>query len=433
MYWDEKIECASPEEIEKIQSERLVSTIKRVYENVPYYRNRMDEHGVKPEDIKSVKDIVKLPFTLKTDLRDNYPFGTFAVPLKDVTRVHASSGTTGKQTVVGYTDKDLDMWSDCVARCLTSVGIGKDDIVHVSYGYGLFTGGLGLHDGAQKVGATVVPASSGNTKRQIQLLIDFKATVLCCTPSYALYIADALYDMGYSKDDLCLKYGIFGAEPWTDSMREQIEEKLGIKAYDIYGLSEIAGPGVAQTCTELDGLHVHWDHFIPEIVDPDTFEPLPDGEVGELVFTCISKEALPLIRYRTKDLTYITHEKCKCGRTTPRIGKITARSDDMLIIRGVNVFPSQIESVLLSFPEVEPHYMIYVDRINNLDTMEVHVELKEEFFSSRVNKIQEITKRLRAQVESTLGISAEIKLVEPKSIPRSEGKAVRVKDNRKNK
>ncbi len=431
MYWNEKVECMDKDELKKIQSERLVSTVKRMYENTPYYRKKMDDAGVKPEDIKSVDDLHLLPFTYKTDLRDNYPFGTFALPLSQVTRIHASSGTTGKQTVVGYTDNDLEMWSDSVARCLTSAGVTSEDIVHVSYGYGLFTGGLGIHNGAEKIGATVIPASSGNTARQITLLKDFGATVLCCTPSYALYIADALKDAGLTKDDLKLRIGVFGAEPWTESMRHEIEEKLGIKAYDIYGLSETAGPGVAMNCDCQKHLHIQADNFIPEVINPETGEVLPDGAEGELVFTCVTKEAMPLIRYRTKDLTVLHTDRCECGRIMPRMEKVTGRSDDMLIIRGVNVFPSQIESVLLEFGNVEPHYMIYVDRVNNLDTMEVHIEMTDELFSDEVRAVEKIEKGLRQRIDSVLGISATVKLVEPKSIPRSEGKAKRVIDKRK--
>ncbi len=431
MYWNEKIECMEKDELKKLQSERLVDTVKRMYENTPYYRKKMDDAGVKPEDIKSVDDLHLLPFTYKTDLRDNYPFGTFALPLEQVTRIHASSGTTGKQTVVGYTDNDIEMWSDSVARCLTSAGITSKDIIHVSYGYGLFTGGLGIHYGAEKIGATVVPAATGNTARQITLLKDFGATVICCTPSYALYIADALKDMGMTKDDLKLRIGVFGAEPWTESMRHEIEDKLGIKAYDIYGLSETAGPGVAMNCDMQSHLHIQADNFIPEVINPETGEVLPEGEEGELVFTCVTKEAMPLIRYRTKDLTILHTDRCKCGRIMPRMEKVTGRSDDMLIIRGVNVFPSQIESVLLEFGNVEPHYMIYVDRQNNLDIMEIHIEMTDELFSDEVRAIEKIEKGLRQRIDSVLGISAIVKLVEPKSIPRSEGKAKRVIDKRK--
>ncbi|NLO98805.1 MAG: phenylacetate--CoA ligase [Clostridiaceae bacterium] len=430
-YWNEKMETIDKESLRKIQSERLRETVKRVYENVPYYAEKMKKAGITPADIQSIDDLSKLPFTYKTDLRDNYPFGTFATPLKDVVRVHASSGTTGKQTVVGYTQKDIDSWSECVARCLISAGVTKDDIVHVAYGYGLFTGGLGLHYGAEFIGATVIPVSGGNTTRQVQLLKDFGATVLCCTPSYALYLADEMKAAGITKEDLKLRIGVFGAEPWSQEMRTQIENRLGLKAYDIYGLSEIMGPGVSMNCSCQEGLHIISDHFIAEIIDPETEEVLPEGSKGELVFTCITKEALPLIRYRTRDLSVLTHETCICGRTSTRMEKVTGRSDDMLIIRGVNVFPSQIESVLLKYSEVEPHYMIYVDRVDNLDVMEIQIEMNPSIFSDQIKKIESIERKLRHEIESTLGISARIKLVEPNSIKRSEGKAKRVVDNRK--
>jgi len=429
-YWNEKIETMSLDELRAMQSQRLADTVKRVYENVPYYAQRMKEQGITPEDIKSVDDLCRLPFTNKTDLRDNYPFGTFAVPLDQCIRIHASSGTTGKATVVGYTQYDIDIWSECVARGLTSIGIDNRDIVHVSYGYGLFTGGLGLHDGATRVGATVVPASVGNTARQMTLLKDFGATVLCCTPSYALHLCDALEEAGIKKEELSLRYGVFGAEPWTEEMREEIEKRLNIKAYDIYGLSEIMGPGVSLECGCKHGMHIQADHFIPEIINPETGEVLPDGELGELVFTCITKQALPLIRYRTHDLCRIHSERCECGRIMPRMEKIKGRSDDMLIIRGVNVFPSQIESVILKHAEVEPHYMIYVDRVDNSDTLEIHIEINEDVFSDEVRKIEAIERKVRGEIASVLGISARVKLVEPRSIPRSEGKAQRVIDRR---
>ncbi len=430
-YWNSELETMELEALKKIQGERLKETVKRVYDNVPYYADKMKQVGLTPDDIQSVEDLSKLPFTYKTDLRDNYPFGTFAVPLEQVVRVHASSGTTGKQTVVGYTHKDIEHWSECVARCLVSAGVTAKDIVHVAYGYGLFTGGLGLHYGVEKIGATVIPVSGGNTSRQIQLLKDFGATVLCCTPSYALYLADEIKTMGLSKDDLSLRIGIFGAEPWSEEMRDQIEDRLGLKAYDIYGLSEIMGPGVSMNCEDQRGLHIIADHFIAEIIDPETGKVLPDGTKGELVFTCITKEALPLIRYRTRDLSVLTHETCLCGRTSPRMEKVTGRSDDMLIIRGVNVFPSQIESVLLKYKEIEPHYMIYVDRVENLDIMEIQIEMNNTIFSDEVRKIEALERKLRHDIESALGISAKIKLVEHKSIQRSEGKAKRVVDRRK--
>lgn len=429
-YWNKEIETLSREELKKLQGERLKATVRRVYENVPYYSQRMKEKGITPDDINTVDDLCKLPFTYKTDLRDNYPFGTFAVPMEQVVRVHASSGTTGKQTVVGYTKNDLETWADCVARCLASAGVTANDVVHIAYGYGLFTGGLGLHYGAERVGATVIPVSGGNTARQIMLLKDFGATVLCCTPSYALYIADELKSAGLTKDDLKLRVGIFGAEPWTEEMKAQIEERLGLKAYDIYGLSEIIGPGVSMNCSCQKDLHVLADHFIPEIIDPDTGEVLPEGQEGELVFTCITKEALPLIRYRTRDISVLNYEKCECGRTMPRMKKVRGRSDDMIIIRGVNVFPSQIESVLLKHSQVEPHYMIIVDRVNNLDVLEVQIEMNDSIFSDKVSSIESVERRLRQDIESTLGISAKIRLVENRSLQRSEGKVKRVIDKR---
>jgi phenylacetate-CoA ligase len=431
MYWNDAIECMDVNQMKKIQDERLKSTVQRVYDNVPYYRDKMKKAGIGPQDIRGTEDIHKLPFTYKNDLRDNYPFGTFAVPLEDVVRVHASSGTTGKSTVVGYTRKDIDTWAECMARAFCNVGVTPKDIVHVAYGYGLFTGGLGAHYGAEKLGATVIPVSGGNTKRQIQLLKDFGATVLCCTPSYALYLADEMKEQNVSVSDLKLRVGVFGAEPWSEEMRQEVETRLGLKAYDIYGLSEIMGPGVSMDCKMKKGLHIPADHFIAEIINPETGEVLPEGEKGELVFTCISKEALPLIRYRTKDISSLHSEPCECGRTSPRMDKVTGRSDDMLIIRGVNVFPSQIESVLLQYGEVEPHYMIYVDRVGNLDEMEVQIEMTPAMFSDEVKKIEAVENRLRKDIESTLGINATVRLVEPKTIARSEGKAKRVEDRRK--
>ena len=430
-YFNEKIETMSREDLRELQSKRLVACVKRVYDNVEAYRKKMDRANIKPEDIKSVDDLYKLPFTIKQDLRDNYPYGLFACPMEEVVRVHASSGTTGKQTVVGYTQNDLDMWSECVARAICAAGGTKKDFVHVSYGYGLFTGGLGLHYGAEKLGATVIPASTGNTQRQIQIFKDFGSNILCCTPSYALYLGDSLEEFGAKKEELNLKAGIFGAEPWTDNMRKQIEQRLGIKAYDIYGLSEIAGPGVSFSCDAADGMHINEDNFIAEIIDPETGEVLPEGSTGELVFTCITKEALPLIRYRTRDITSLNYQKCSCGRTHVRMSKVTGRSDDMLIIRGVNVFPSQVESVLLTIPEVAPHYVLVVDRVNNLDTLEVKVEINEKTFSDSVKGIQDVERMIRAKLDSVLGIGAKVTLVEPGTITRSEGKAKRVIDNRK--
>lgn len=429
-YYDIAIECASREVFDEIQSERLRDIVKRNYENVPYYKKKLDEAGVKPEDIKTIKDIVKLPFTYKQDLRDTYPFGLIAVPREELVRVHASSGTTGKQTVVAYTQHDLDVWSECAARSLVEAGGTKDDFVHVSYGYGLFTGGLGLHYGAEKLGATVIPVSSGNTDRQIQILQDYESDILCCTPSYAMYIGETVREKGIDPKTLPVRAGIFGAEPWTDEMRREIEKALAIKAYDIYGLSEIAGPGVASECSEQDGMHINEDYFYPEIIDPDTGEQLPDGEYGELVFTCIGKEALPLIRYRTRDICALTREKCKCGRTLVRMTKPRGRTDDMLIIRGINVFPSQIESVLLELG-LDPNYQIVVDRANNLDTIEVQVEINDKIFLDTVKSLESVEKKIAGALQSTLNVAAKVRLLEPKSIERSEGKAKRVIDKRK--
>lgn len=431
MIWNEYIECMDREKLSKLQSERLVRMIERIYYNVPFYRKKFQEKGIEPGDIKGIEQLKDLPFTTKQDLRDNYPFGLFAVPNSEIVRVHASSGTTGKPTVVGYSRKDIDTWSEVMARTLTSAGAGKNDIMHIAYGYGLFTGGLGVHYGAEKVGATVLPMSGGNTKRQLQLMLDFGSTILACTPSYALFLAEALEEEGIMPGDLKLKAGVFGAEPWTEEMRKEIESKLKIKAIDIYGLSEIIGPGVASECTHQCGLHIFEDHFIPEVVDPLTLEPLPYGQLGELVFTTVTKEALPLLRYRTRDLTRLTIDKCECGRTIVRMEKCLGRSDDMLIIRGVNVFPSQVESVLLEMAETRPHYMMIVDRVNNLDILEIQVEVDDQFFSDEIKQLEGLRKKIQHNIESTLNISADIKLVEPKTIERSEGKAKRVIDKRK--
>lgn len=425
------MECAELYEMQALQSFRLSKTVKRVYENVPLYRERMDAAGVKPEDIRTVDDLKKLPFTYKQDLRDTYPYGMFAVPMDKVVRLHASSGTTGKQIVVGYTQNDLDMWAECCARALTAAGADEKDFMHVSYGYGLFTGGLGLHGGAEKIGMTVIPVSTGNTKRQINIIKDFGSTVICCTPSYALYLAETMEEEGITKDDIKLKAGLFGAEPWTEEMRKDIENKLGLKALDIYGLTEVVGPGVAFECEEQTGMHINEDNFIVETIDPDTGEVLPEGEQGELVFTCITKEAFPLIRYRTRDIGVLSRKPCSCGRTLVKMLKPRGRSDDMLIIRGVNVFPTQIESVLLSFGNTAPFYQIVVDRVNNVDTFEVKIELTEEMFSDTMKDISAAERQIKSAIESTLGISPKITLVEPKSIPRVEGKAVRVIDKRK--
>ena len=429
-YYQPEIETASRGTILALQNERLVATVKRVFENVPFYREKMLQAGVTPEDIHSVEDLKKLPFSYKQDLRDTYPYGLFAVPLKDVVRLHASSGTTGKQIVVGYTKKDMDVWADCCARALTAAGCTEEDIVHISYGYGLFTGGLGADGGALKLGATAIPVSSGNTQRQVTILKDFKPTILCCTPSYALHIAETLYANGGTKDDISLKAGVFGAEPWTNEMRQQIEEMLGIKAYDIYGLTEIIGPGVGFECHDQTGMHINEDHFIVEVIDPDTGEVLPEGTQGELVFSCITKEAFPILRYRTRDIGVITRGKCSCGRTLVKMTKPRGRTDDMLIIRGVNVFPSQIETVLLE-KGYTANYQIVVDRANNFDSIEVRVEISNEAFSDTVKGLSQRTKELSEALKTLLGINAKVTLMEPNSIPRSEGKAVRVVDKRK--
>jgi phenylacetate-CoA ligase len=419
------------ERLAKLQSERLSVMVERLYYNVPFYRQEFQKRGIEPGDIKNVEQLKHLPFTLKQDLRDNYPYGLFAVPASEVVRVHASSGTTGKPTVVGYTRRDLGVWSEVVARALTAAGAGKNDVLHISYGYGLFTGGLGIHYGAEKIGATVIPMSGGNTQRQLQLMHDLGSTILACTPSYSLFLAEAMAEAGIKPETMKLKAGIFGAEPWTEEMRREIEDKLHIKAYDIYGLSEIIGPGVASECEHQCGAHIAEDHFIPEIIDPNTLEVLPYGQLGELVFTCVTKEALPLLRYRTRDLTILNAEKCACGRTVVRMKKCLGRSDDMLIIRGVNVFPSQIEAVLLEMRETRPHYLLIVDRVNNLDVLEVWVEVDEQFFSDEIKKLEGLKKKIQHNIESVLGINANVKLVEPKTIERSEGKAKRVIDKRK--
>ncbi|HHW45315.1 MAG TPA: phenylacetate--CoA ligase [Clostridiales bacterium] len=429
-YFQPEYECADREVLRDIQSKRLQELVKRCYEKIPFYRKKLDEMGIKPEDIKSIDDISKLPFTYKDDLRDNYPFGLFAVDKDEIIRIHASSGTTGTPTVVGYTVHDLETWTNGTARALIAAGAKKDDFIHISYGYGLFTGGLGLHYGAERIGATAIPVSSGNTARQIQILQDFGSDILCCTPSYAAHIGEVCRDMGVDTSKLPLRAGIFGAEPWSEGMREQIERLLNIKAYDIYGLSEIAGPGVAYECCEQNGMHICEDYFYPEVIDPDTGEVLPDGEYGELVFTCIGKEALPLMRYRTRDISMLIREKCACGRTAVRMAKPRGRTDDMLIIRGVNVFPSQIEYVLTKLG-MEPNYLIVVDRVNNLDTIEVQVEMSQSSFSDSVKEIEAKERMIASELHSALNISAKVKLVEHKSLARFEGKAKRVIDNRK--
>ena len=419
------------QKMRELQSERLRELVQRVYNNVPFYQKKMDNAGLKPTDIKSIDDISKLPFTSKQDLRDNYPFGLFAVPMKEIVRVHASSGTTGKPTTVGYTRNDIEIWKEVVARCFTMCGIGKDDIMQVAYGYGLFTGGLGAHYGAEEVGASVIPISGGNTRRQLQLMSDYGVTALACTPSYALHLADAMAEHGYSLKDMKVKKGVFGAEPWTENMRLELERKWGIHAFDIYGLSEVMGPGVSNDCEFHTGLHVNEDHFFPEIVHPDTKQPVAAGEMGELVFTTLTKEGIPLIRYNTRDLSSLNFEKCECGRTLVRMKKITGRSDDMLIIRGVNLFPSQIEHVLLEMGETSAHYLLYVDRHNNLDTLELQVELDESKLTDTIKDLQNLSRKIEHALNSAIGLSVKVTLVEPKTITRSEGKAVRVVDRRK--
>ena len=413
-----------------LQSARLRKLVDRVYHSVEYYRKKMQALGLEPGDIKGIEDLDKLPFTTKDDLRDTYPFGLFAVPNSQITRIHASSGTTGKATVVGYTRRDIETWSECVARCITMAGLGQNEIIQIAYGYGLFTGGLGAHYGAEKLGATVVPMSTGNTKKLINMMIDFGVTGIMCTPSYLLHIAETINEMGV-RDKIKLKASINGAEPWTEKMRSQIENMLGIHAHDIYGLSEIMGPGVATDCQFHSGLHIHEDHFLPEIVDQKTLKPLRDGMTGELVISTLTKEGIPLIRYRTKDLTSITHKPCQCGRTTARIARFTGRTDDMLIIRGVNVFPSQIEAALLEMGGTTPHYLLIVDRVNNLDTLEVRVEVEERFFSDEIRELENLTNKITEVIKQAIGLAVKVKLVEPKSIERSTGKSQHVIDNRK--
>ena len=428
-YWQEE-EICDIEQKREIQSERLITTVDRVYNNVAFYRDKMKEIGLEPGDIKGIDDLHKLPFTTKQDLRDHYPYGLFATPMEDVVRIHASSGTTGQPTVVGYTRNDIEMWSDMMARSFTAMGVTKKDIVQVGYGYGLFTGGLGAHYGAERLGAAVIPISGGNTKKQIQLLQEFGSTVIACTPSYILYIGETMKNMGIDPRSTNLHTGIFGAEPWTEEMRKQIESMFGINAMDIYGLSEVMGPGVSFECMARKGMHINDDHFVPEIIDSNTLQVLPEGEQGELVFTMISKEALPLLRYRTRDITRLHTSKCECGRTLTRMEKVTGRSDDMLIIRGVNVFPSQIESVLLKVGETAPHYLLIVDRVNNLDVLEVWVEVRPEFFTDAIKSLEEVEKYIVAELFSLLGLHVKVKLVEPRSIERSEGKAKRIIDKR---
>ena len=430
MYWDQENECMPRERLATLQLRRLKEAVFRSYCFVSSYREKMDAVGIRPDDIQSLDDLRYLPFTTKQDLRDNYPFGVFATPMSEVVRLHASSGTTGKPTVGAYTKKDVDLWSELMARAMTSAGASRRSVIQVAYGYGLFTGGLGAHYGAERIGASVIPSSGGNTKRQIMLMQDFGTTFLACTPSYALFIAEVIEQMGIDSADLPLAAGIFGAEPWSENMRQELEKKLNIKAYDIYGLTEIIGPGVAIECEHFSGLHIAEDHFIPEIINPVSLDPLPDGEQGELVFTTVTKEAMPLIRYRTRDLTTLDRSVCACGRTHARMQKVLGRSDDMIIIRGVNVFPSMVESVLLQIPEVEPWYLLVLDREGTLDTLEVRVEVSEKIFSDEVRRLESLSQKIARELDSALGIGVKVRLVEPGSIERSEGKAKRLIDNR---
>ena len=430
MIWNEKYECMSRKDLEETQLSRLKATVEAVYEKVPFYRKSFDKAGVKPGGIKSLSDLARLPFITKSDLRESYPFGMFAVPMKDIVRIHSSSGTTGKPVVAGYTRNDIGTWAELMARTLVCVGANENDIIQNAYGYGLFTGGLGVHYGGEKLGATVIPVSGGNTKRQIMIMQDFGSTVLTATPSYVPYIAEVAAEMGVDIREFPLRIGVLGAEPWSDSMRKEIESKTNIDAMDIYGLTEVIGPGVSSECMEKDGLHIFEDHFIAEIIDPHTGEQLPYGETGELVFTSLTKEAFPIIRFRTRDITSLNPEPCKCGRTLVRMKRVSGRSDDMLIIRGVNVFPSQIESILMGMEEAEPHYEIIVDKKGSLDILELHVEVSEDIFSNEIGKLEAIQSKIQNEIESVLGISLEVSLVEPRSIARSEGKARRVKDLR---
>lgn len=434
MIYNDDFETLPREVLDRLQLKRLQQVVQRVYHTVGFYRKAFDEAGVKPDDIKTLSDINRLPFTSKSDLNDNYPFGLFAVPMSSVVRLHASSGTTGRSTVVGYTKRDIDIWSELMARCFVAAGVTKNDVIHNAYGYGLFTGGLGAHYGAERLGASVIPMSGGNTKRQIMILQDFGPTVLCCTPSYALNLAEQGYAMGVDMQSLKLRVGIFGAEPWTEQMRDEIENKLNLTALNIYGLSEIMGPGVSMECMEeRHGMHIFEDHFLVEVINPDTSETLPYGETGELVFTTITKEAFPLVRYRTRDISRLIAEPCRCGRSHVRMDRVTGRSDDMLIIRGVNVFPSQIEAVLMGIGDLEPHYQLIVEREENLDTLEVQVEVSEKMFNSsdEMRYLQNIERRLAKDIKEYLGVTAKVKLVEPKSLQRFEGKASRVIDKRK--
>lgn len=428
--YNDAMECMDFDERKKLQGERLRATVELEYNNVPAYRKRMDEAGVKPEDINGIEDIVKLPFTQKTDLRDNFPYGLFAADLKDIVRIQGSSGTTGKPIVSGYTENDIKVWTEMVARALTAAGGTKDDIIQIAYGYGLFTGGLGAHQGATEIGATVIPMSSGNTQRQIIMMKELGATMLCCTPSYATYLAETIHEMGIKPEELKLKSGCFGAEPWTEEMRQHLEELLDFNALDIYGLTEIGGPGVAFECMEKHGMHINEDHVLAEIIDPITEEPLPDDTSGELVFTTLTKTGAPMIRYRTHDICTLHHGTCACGRTTVKMSRITGRTDDMLVVRGVNVFPSQIEAVLMGVKEASAHYMLVVDRVNSQDKLTVQVELKDDVDINDADKLEKLAAYIKTQIKQTLLISAKVELLPPKSIARSEGKAKRIIDNR---
>ena len=430
MYWEPDKECMAREDLEQLQLERLQSTLYRVGTHVPFYKKKFDELKFNYDDVRSLDDLRRLPFTIKQDLRDNYPYGLFAVPLRDVVRVHSSSGTSGQATVVGYTRNDIKTWSNLVARVITAAGVTKNDVIQIAFGYGLFTGGFGLHYGAELVGTSVIPISSGNTKRQIQIMKDFKTTALVCTPSYALVMADTMMEMGINPNGLSLRYGLFGGEPWSEGMRREINEKLGIIATDNYGLSEVMGPGVSGECLECNGLHINEDHFLLEILDPNTLEPVPEGEVGELVITTLTKEAFPMIRYRTRDLTRFIPGPCACGRTMRRMQRVMGRSDDMLIIKGVNVFPMQIETVLFEVEGVEPHYQIIVDRENHTDRITVLVEVMESIFFDEMKKQRMVIDRIKSRLASELGLQVEVKLVEEKTLERYEGKAKRVIDRR---
>ena len=430
MIWNKAKETMSRDEMHDLQGKRLVKLVKYVYTNVKFYREKMQALGIEPGDIHGIEDIVKLPFTTKQDLRDNYPYGLQAAPASEIVRVHASSGTTGNPTIVGYTQKDIEIWAECVSRCLGAAGMSKEDTFSVSYGYGLFTGGLGLHYGVENIGAAVVPTSTGNTEKHLRLMRDLKITGTAATPSYMLYLAETMEKMGIKKEDLSLKAALCGAEPWTENMRQEIQNKLGLKMFNIYGLSEVLGPGVSYECECQNGSHICEDHFYPEIIDPDTLEPLPYGQQGELVFTTLTKEGMPVLRYRTRDISSLMIDECPCGRKNIKMGSIMGRSDDMLIIRGINVFPSQVESVILSLPEFEPRYMIIVDRVNNLDTIQVQVEVRKEFYSTDTVKELALKKKLAAKLQSVIAIKADIKIMAPGSIERYQGKSVRVIDNR---